>query len=120
MSRGVRPLALLGTVATDAVSLRDAHILLRQTIGDMAAIPFTIPRADIGRADVGFAAAEWVIDFLAWSYEQAPDRQGSRIVGLLLGYSPEAIASHDAHFFVGDSTALSTSKSRQSYSRCRE
>ena len=33
----------------------------------------------------GYAAAKWVIDLLAWSYEHAPLRQQHQIMGLLLG-----------------------------------
>ena len=48
----------------------------------------------------GYAAAAWVVDLLAWSYEQ-PLRQHHRIIGLLLGYSVNAIAEHDAREFAG-------------------
>ena len=41
-----------------------------------------------------------VVDLLAWSYEQ-PLRQHHRIIGLLLGYSVNAIAEHDAREFAG-------------------
>ena len=71
-------------------------------------IPFVLPRKDIECAMTGFAAAQWVVDLLAWSYDQ-PIRQHHRIIGLLLGYSADAIAEHDTREFAGMPTTLSTS-----------
>ena len=109
ISRGVRPLALL-----ESVPLEEAEttcILLNQKTARWGqAIPFVLPREDMGCAMTGFASAQWVIDLLAWSYDNAPLRQRHQILGLLLGYSPEMVAEHDAREFAGHPTALPTSK----------
>ena len=100
VSRGVRALALLNPVGLDAKEMEDAFIRLGQTVGGDI-IPFVLPRRNADCAMTGFAAAQWVIDLLKWSYDQAPVRQHHRILGLLLGYSVEAIARHDAREFAG-------------------
>ena len=109
VARGVRALALLGTVNSEPGAMRSAHIYLAQH-GDNRAIPFVMKRDDTDYADVGFAAAQWVIDLLDWSYRCAPARQGHCIVGMLLGYSPPEIASHDLQQFAGLPTDVSMSK----------
>ena len=100
VSRGVRPLALLTPVGLDSKEMEGAFVRLGQTVGGDA-IPFVLPRRDADCAMTGFAAAQWVIHLLRWSYDHAPVRQHHRILGLLLGYSVEAIARHDDREFAG-------------------
>ena len=81
-----------------------AHVLLGQK-GVANAIPFVLPR-QYGAyantlADIGYAAAPWVIEFLAWTGEKAPVRWHHCIYGLLLGYSASEIGLHDAGQFAG-------------------
>ena len=110
ISRGVRPLALLESVARDEAVMRHAFDTLNQVSARYeSVIPFVLPRQDIDCAMTGFAAAPWVVDLLAWSYEQ-PLRQHHQIIGLLLGYSVQAIAEHDAREFGGRPRTRSTSK----------
>ncbi len=55
------------------------------------AIAFVIDRGD-GRADYGFSAMRWAIDLLRWTNSDAvPLVQRHRVLGLLLGYSADAI-----------------------------
>lgn len=113
VSRGVRPLALLGSINPDPATMKRALVRLNQLTGASAgsAIPFVLLRADMGCAMVGFAAAQWVVDLLEWSYRQAPMRQHHCIIGLLLGYSASAIAEHDAREYAGLPTVLCDSSS---------
>ena len=100
MSRGVRPLALLDTRDLDETVMANRFVWLNQLAGKYTVIPFVLPREDFPCAMTGYAAATWVVDLLAWSYKQ-PIRQHHRIIGLLLGYSANAIAEHDAREFAG-------------------
>ena len=109
VSRGVRPLALLSAIPLDESKMRDEFVRLNQLAGQYAVIPFVLPRKDMKCAEAGFAAAPWVIELLAWSYEQ-PLRQRHQIVGLLLGYSPESIGAHDAREFAGNPIGSSMSR----------
>lgn len=60
----------------------------------VGAIPFVIDRGD-DVADCGFAAKKWAIDLYRYAIREAPDRQRHRIIGLLLGYSAQAIHDFD-------------------------
>lgn len=46
-------------------------------------------------ADFGYPARAWIIDLLRWIEQKASSEQKHRLLGLLLGYSPDAIAVHD-------------------------
>ena len=100
VSRGVRLLALLDTCDLDETVMANRFVWLNQLAGKYTVIPFVLPREDCPCAMTGYAAAPWVVDLLAWSYKQ-PLRQHHRIIGLLLGYSANAIAEHDAREFAG-------------------
>ena len=101
VSRGVRHLALLGSIDRDDKEIRKAFVRLNQMAIDPA-IPFVLPRKDVDCAMVGFASSKWVIDLLEWSYNYAPLRQRHCILGLLLGYSASTISEHDAREFAGN------------------
>ena len=110
ISRGVRPLALLESVVRDDAVMQHAFDTLNQASARYEnVIPFVLPRQDMDCAMTGFAAAPWVVDLLAWSYGQ-PLRQHHQIIGLLLGYSVQAIGEHDAREFVGRPSTRSTSR----------
>ena len=100
VSRGVRSLALLDSCDLDKTVMANRFVWLNQLAGKYTVLPFVLPREDFPCAMTGYAAAAWVVDLLAWSYEQ-PLRQHHRIIGLLLGYSVNAIAEHDAREFAG-------------------
>lgn len=58
-------------------------------------IPFVVDRED-GCADFGYAAAAWAVDLLRWmALAKIPSEQEARIMGLLLGYSPNAIRTFE-------------------------
>ena len=90
---------MLGTIDLDEKEMFNRFVLLNQNTVEPA-IPFVLPRKDFPCAMTGYAAAKWVVDLLAWAYEQ-PLRQRHQIVGLLLGYSVSQIAEHDAREFAG-------------------
>ena len=98
VSRGVRPLALVGTVDADAVAmLRMLERLRTFSFGTSqvaSPIPFVLPVED-GRAQAGFARRRWVVDTLKWVLCNVPDPHQDRLLGLLLGYSEDAVATHD-------------------------
>ena len=76
VERGVRPMALVD-------GDRTVHDLLR--VGGTRAVPFAV-REGVS----GYASHAWVVDLLRWA-DTAPAIQRDRIVGLLLGYCPDAI-----------------------------
>lgn len=93
VSRGVRALAIAGCCASDPLTtLRIATRL--GALADSGSIPFVVDRGD-GWADYGFAAARWAVDLYSWlaknPQDAIPQHQKERILGLLLGYSSEAI-----------------------------
>ena len=105
VAKSVRPLAILGAMSLDESEMDRQYSRLNQISSDRA-IPFVLPRQDMDCAMAGFAAEQWVVDLLAWSYANAPLQQHHRIIGLLLGYSPRDIAEHDFREFAGRPTSL--------------
>ena len=97
IARGVRPLALVGDIELGETNMQDCFAKLSGIAGT-SAIPFVFPVPTMHHAVVGYAAAEWVIDLLKWSYNQ-PVRRYHQIIGLLLGYSANEIARHDRALF---------------------
>jgi hypothetical protein len=98
VARGVRSLAIAGTCAAE----HDAMLVVQTRLenqGEPGAIAFVCPRGDDGLADYGYAAAAWVIDLYRWVIGAPEDvvapRHRHRVVGLLLGYSAQAIASYE-------------------------
>lgn len=97
VSRGVRPMAIVGWVTAEHdVMLRAASRLEIESIGIEGAAAYVIPRPD-GQAVCGFAAARWVIDLHEWVLQTPalPEKHFHHILGLLLGYSAHAIRDHD-------------------------
>lgn len=93
VSRGVRPMALAGTCAADPMVMLRVSTRLATAAMRFDALPFVIDFGD-GRADCGYAAAKWVIDLYEATWrDRHPHRH--QITGLLLGYSPSAIARHE-------------------------
>ena len=93
VARGVRPLALVGEgVADELAMLRAMTVLARYS--DDRAIRFVIDHGD-GTASWGYAAAAWVVDLYRWvRLEEKDESRRHQVLGLLLGYSPEAISRH--------------------------
>jgi hypothetical protein len=90
VARGVRPLAIAGNCLGDDRTMFETAASL-EALGCHGAIPFVFPRED-GHADYGYAASAWCIDLLRWAESNAvPEKHRHRIVGLLLGYSVDAI-----------------------------
>jgi hypothetical protein len=94
IARGVRTLAIVGHCPADDREMLETASRL-ETIGDAGAIPFVAPRSD-GVADYGYAASKWAIELLQWAESDAvPVVHRHRILGLLLGYSVDAIRMHE-------------------------
>lgn len=96
VSRGVRPLALAGHCPADPlIMLRVKQGLHRVRQAEMV-IPFVFPEGDPGgMAAFGYASHRWCIDLLEWVLSgEVPPARKHEMLGLLLGYSPSAIARH--------------------------
>ena len=97
ISRGVRPLALVGTIETDPDEMLRVYnklsLVRTGTANGHEPIAVVVARQDGECADVGYAARAWVVDTFRWLSENAPQPHLNRLMGLLLGYSPDAIAA---------------------------
>ena len=109
ISRGVRALALLKTTKTDRTSMLSALNELEEAASMVGAtrgnnvLPFVVKHKSGHYATTGFASHPWVIDLFRWIDDSdVPHPHRSRIIGLLLGYSPDAIAAED-DFAIGQS-----------------
>jgi len=95
ISRGVRPMALIGNCASDPETMLSTLKAIEEC-SESGAIPFVINKGH-GSADYGYAASQWVIDvFSLFSRAESPvpERERGCILGLLLGYSSEAIGRY--------------------------
>ena len=61
----------------------------------LSAIPIVHLRKDGVCADVGFAARAWVAETFKYVMDNVPQPHLDRLLGLMLGYSPDAIANND-------------------------
>ena len=94
IARGVRPLAIVGHCPAEPRRMFEVAAQLEELATD-GAIPFVAPRDD-GIADYGYAHSKWAIDLLSWAQTDAvPTEHRHRIIGLLLGYSVQAIRAHE-------------------------
>ncbi len=99
VSRGVRPMALVGHCSAEQlVMLRVATRLERQA--EPTTLPFVIDHGD-GTASYGYAAARWVLDLYEWivTDKHIPQEQRERVHGLLLGYASSAISQYEDQSF---------------------
>ena len=124
VSRGVRPLAIVDAVKSDdPVAVLKAYNKMQFTLlglgpgSDRSVVPFAVKRKEQDVVDVGFAARAWIANTLKWVLWNAPQPHLDRLVGLLLGYSPDAIASNDeadgGRLFPDTITALGELESRR-------
>ena len=95
VGRGVRLIADLGTCRSepDVVLQAATHV---EDCADSDVIPFVFDRGD-GRAVLGYAAHAWALDLYRWVITDStlPPTQVARIIGLLHGYTPQAIRRHE-------------------------
>ena len=94
VARGVRPLALLGHVENDPLLMLEVATRI-ETLAEKNVTPFVLDRGD-GMADVGYAAAPWVADTFRWASREAASPHANRVIGILLGYSADAIADFES------------------------
>jgi hypothetical protein len=93
VARGVRPMALMHDGTMDDLAMLRAMTRLGMH-GEAPAIPFVLDHHD-GTGSYGYAAASWIIDLYQWVRLQAPDAaRRAQVMGLLLGYSPEAVSRY--------------------------
>lgn len=93
IARGTRPLALVGSCALSA----DIEQRLR-ALAVPGAVPFVCERGH-GVADFGYGVAPWAVDLYRWATQEpdnvVPPEQRHRIIGLLLGYSVQAVTEFE-------------------------
>ena len=94
VSKGVRALALVGSIPESDAMLRMATHIKLGIASEGLAIPFVITPYNDNFATCGFAAEEWVIDLLKWSWANMPQREHELLLGLMLGYSPKEIQDY--------------------------
>ena len=95
VSKGVRSLALVGSIPESDAMLRMATHIKLGIASKGLAIPFVItPYKDRDFATCGFAAEQWVIDVLKWTWTNMPEREHELLLGLMLGYSPKEIQDY--------------------------
>lgn len=94
ISRGVRPMSLIGSCDLDDDSIKRAWGILSQTSIQHDVIPFVVCSKE--RAQFGFAASGWVVTLYEWliQTDDVPTEIKNSILGLLLGYSTESIAKY--------------------------
>ena len=63
-------------------------------ITEKGVVRFVLPIQD-GRAHFGVAAARWAVDLYRYALFDAAPQQKHRIIGLLLGYSADAIGDYE-------------------------
>lgn len=94
ISRGVRPMALLGACTETPEAIERARgLLLSEGQQHEGAIPFMIARGD-GWVEYGFASDAWIVELYGWVLRGAPEERRDALTGLLLGYSSSSIARH--------------------------
>lgn len=98
VTRGVRPMALIGGVPASPVTMWYVHKHLLGVAADAGddVIPFVIDANDGRLAFAGFGAAEWVVELMHFALtSRHAARHKDQIIGLLLGYSPAAIQRYE-------------------------
>jgi hypothetical protein len=97
VSCGVRCVALVGECEDTEFARLAAITRLEALSPKCECLAFAISRGTDELADCGYCRHSWVVDILTWiSENHPPDLVRDSILGLLCGYSSEAIASfHD-------------------------
>ena len=94
ISKGVRPMALVGSCEAEPTIMLRAATLIETAAALQRVIPFVIDRGD-GFADFGYASHQWVIELFEWAIsEGCPRNKTHQIIGMLLGYSSSEIEAH--------------------------
>lgn len=96
VSRGVRPVALLGHCPAEPVIMLRVRTLIGYARLASHVIPFIFPEGEgTESAAFGYAQHRWSVDLLEWALTAAvPPVRKHEILGLLCGYSAAAIARH--------------------------
>ena len=102
VARGVRLLAIAGVIEDTIERLVDVRQMLYESAVESAGsqervpIPFLIKNPGTNLIDFGYASHEWVIDVYEWLLGgTVPDQMVSRVMGVLLGYSGDAVAQYE-------------------------
>jgi hypothetical protein len=96
VARGVRPLAIGGHFPTGSASMLRIATLIEDAAPQEGVMAFVIDHGD-DSGSFGYAVNRWTLDFYEWAVTDGsiPEQQRHRIVGLLLGYSPDAISRYE-------------------------
>ena len=94
VARGVRTMAHIAEFPAEPGLMVIVATRL-EAQADPNAIPFVVDHQD-GHATCGYAVAGWAVELYRWVMgKEIPQEQRERVLGLLLGYSPAAIASFE-------------------------
>lgn len=96
ISRGVRPVALIGHCPPDPLVMVRVRTRLHEARDGLDVLTFVLPdHSPGGHAAFGYASHRWAVNLLAWLYSgEVPRPRVHEILGLLLGYSAPAIGRH--------------------------
>jgi hypothetical protein len=91
VARGVRPLALVEEFPSEPLLMLRAATRI-EAVSD-GCVPFVVDHGD-GFASCGFAASAWAVDLYRWvrTTDDVPQPHRDQVMGLLLGYSVEAVS----------------------------
>lgn len=91
IAHGVRAMALVGECGAGEIEILRAYTML-EACACPRVLAFVADRGD-GIADLGYAAASWVIELYRWltTDHAVPEIHQHRMIGLLLGYAPSSI-----------------------------
>lgn len=92
---GIRPMMLFYRIRADPVLMGRVASYIERCAEGRAVIPFVFDDKS-GLAWIGYAANKCVFDTFRWVTESLDEPYYSRVLGLLLGYSPVEIAKYDA------------------------
>ena len=102
VARGVRLLAIVGAVKDDPELVATVSQMLYEAAVESAGsqarvpIPFLTKCSGTNLVDLGFASHEWVVDVYEWILSgYVPDQMVGRVMGMLLGYSGDAIMQYE-------------------------
>jgi hypothetical protein len=96
VARGVRPVAVAGHFQAETASTLRIATLIERAAPAEEVIPFVVEHCD-GTSSFGYAASRWSLDFYEWAITDPaiPEQQRHRVIGMLLGYSPDAISRYE-------------------------
>ena len=95
IARGVRPMMLFHLIDADPLLMGQVAGRIEQCAEGMGVLPFVWEDSS-ETAWVGYASSRWVFETFRWAIDSLDEPHRSRVLGMLLGYTPLEIAKYDA------------------------